>query len=139
MKFFFTFLSLSLAVAVLPAQAQVPTASLMGNVQSNDKQALSGAAITVIHTPSGVRYAVASDATGRFTVSNLIAGGPYLMQVGVGGYRPQTMGNIFLEIGKTTFYTIILNKITMGSADKNRPSQGSDIPVPTATRISKTR
>ena len=94
-----TFLSLSLIVAVLPAQAQVPAMNLVGNVQSDDQRALPGAAITVIHVPSGVRHVAASDATGRFIVSNLMVGGPYLMQVGEGGYRPQTMGNIFLENG----------------------------------------
>ena len=132
-----TFLSLSLIVAVLPAQAQVPAMNLVGNVQSDDQRALPGAAIIVIHVPSGARHVAASDATGRFIFSNLMAGGPYLMQVGEGGYRPQTMGDIFLENGKTASYTVILSKITTGSAGQSRPSQGAealappDAPVPT--------
>lgn len=79
MKPHLMFLSLSLIVAVLPAQAQVPAMSLVGNVQSNDQRALPNAAITVIHVPSRVRRVAASDATGHFIVSNLMAGGPYLI------------------------------------------------------------
>ena len=40
-----------------------------------------GAAITVIHLPSGVRHAAASDATGRFVIGSLLVGGPYLIRV----------------------------------------------------------
>lgn len=95
----------------------------MNNVQSDDQRALPGAAVTVIYMPSGVRHAAASDATGRFIVSNLMAGAPYLMQVGEGGYRLQTIGNIFLENGETASYTVVFSKITTGSTGKGRPSR----------------
>ena len=55
-----------------PVQAQNPTMSLMGNVQSNSQAPLPGTAVTVIHLPSGVRYAAATDADGRFMVANLM-------------------------------------------------------------------
>ncbi|MFD2719323.1 OmpA family protein [Hymenobacter monticola] len=93
------------------AHAQVATLSLMGNVQSEDQQALSGAAVTVIHVPSGVRHAAASDRAGRFMIPNLMVGGPYMIRVGEGGYRPQTVENIFLEAGKTANFTVVLNKL----------------------------
>jgi outer membrane protein OmpA-like peptidoglycan-associated protein len=85
--------------------------SLMGSVQSDSQAPLPGAAITVIHLPSGVRHAAATDAAGRFTVANLMVGGPYLIRVGGGGYRPQTVENVFLETGKTANFTVILNKL----------------------------
>ena len=92
-------------------QAQAPAMSLMGSVQSDAKVPLAGAAITVIHLPSGVRHAVASDGAGRFVVANLLGGGPYLIRVGEGGYRSQTVENIFLENGKTTNFTVMLSKL----------------------------
>ncbi|MDO7850834.1 OmpA family protein [Hymenobacter sp. CA1UV-4] len=92
-------------------QAQVTTLSLMGNVQSEDRRALSGAAVTVVHMPSGVRHAAASDGAGRFIIPNLMVGGPYLIRVGEGGYRSQTVENIFLEAGKTASFTVVLSKI----------------------------
>lgn len=99
-------------------QAQAPAMSLMGSVQSDANEPLAGAAITVIHLPSGVRHAVASDGAGRFVVANLLGGGPYLIRVGEGGYRPQTVENIFLENGKTTNFTVMLSKLG------EKPSKG---------------
>ena len=105
-----------------PAQAQNPAMSLMGRVQSDDRKPLPGAAITVIHIPSGVRHAAAADDAGRFVVSNLMVGGPYLIRVGEGGYQPQTVENIFLETGKTANFTVTLGKAGAGKG-RNNPSQ----------------
>lgn len=102
--------------------AQNPAMSLMGSVQSDESRPLPGAAVTVIHLPSGTRRATASDGYGRFVIPNLMAGGPYLIRVGEGGYRPQTVENIFLENGKTANFTVTLNKL--GSAkDQNRANE----------------
>ena len=124
MKFFLTSL-VALQVAFgFAAHAQVATLSLMGNVQSEDQQALSGAAVTVIHVPSGVRHAAASDRAGRFMIPNLMVGGPYMIRVGEGGYRPQTVENIFLEAGKTANFTVVLNKLN-GENGKNRNNRNA--------------
>ncbi|MGY3088517.1 outer membrane protein OmpA-like peptidoglycan-associated protein [Hymenobacter sp. UYAg731] len=108
------------------AQAQNPAMSLMGSVQSDSQAPLPGAAITVIHLPSGVRHAAATDAAGRFVVANLMVGGPYLIRVGEGGYRPQTVENIFLETGKTANFTVTLNKLgdapIKGGSSRNSPA-----------------
>ncbi|GAB3860834.1 hypothetical protein GCM10028822_39390 [Hymenobacter terrigena] len=86
--------------------------SVTGSVQTDSQAPLPGAAITVIHLPSGVRHAAATDAAGHFAVANLAVGGPYLIRVGEGGYRPQTVENIFLENGKTANFTVTLNKLS---------------------------
>jgi outer membrane protein OmpA-like peptidoglycan-associated protein len=117
--------ALSLLVAVhplIPAQAQTSGMSLMGSVQSASHAPLPGAAVTVIHIPSGVRYAAAADASGHFAVPNLNVGGPYLIRVGEGGYRSQTVENIFLEKGKTTNFTVTLDRL---SGSKKRDSQSA--------------
>ena len=109
-----------------PAQAQNPALSLMGSVQSDLQAPLPGAAIIVIHLPSGVRHAAATDAAGRFMVPNLMAGGPYLIRIGEGGYRPQTVENIFLETGKMPNIAVTLNKLgdapAKASSARNSPS-----------------
>jgi hypothetical protein len=79
------------------ARAQTPAMSLMGSVQTDAHEPLPGAAITVVHLPSGVRHAAASDATGHFVIGSLLVGDPYLIHVGEGGYRPQTVENIFFR------------------------------------------
>lgn len=107
-----------LALAAQPGHAQTTPLSLIGNVQTEARQALSGAAVTLIHVPSGKRYSAASNASGRFMVSNLPVGGPYLMQIGEGGYRSQTVESIFLETNKTANFSVTLARL--GSADKGR-------------------
>ena len=92
--------------------------SLMGNIQSDDQRALPGAAIIVIHLPSGKRYAAASNASGQFFIQNLQAGGPYLMKVGEGGFRPETMESIFLEKDKVAKFTVTLSRLN--SPNKSR-------------------
>ena len=107
-----------LALAVHSGRAQTAPLSLTGNVQTEAQQALNGAAVTVIHVPSGKRYSAASNNAGRFVVANLPAGGPYLMQVGDGGYSSQTVESIFLENGKTANFSVTLSRL--GSAEKGR-------------------
>ncbi len=101
-----------LVLATSAGHAQGPALSLIGSVQSDERQPLAGAAITVVHVPSGVRHAAATDGTGRFEVANLVAGGPYMVRVGEGGYHPQTMENIYLESGKSANLTLTLSKLT---------------------------
>ena len=120
MKRILTLLLPLIALATQPSHAQMPSAglSLTGHVQSEVQQALGGAAVTVIHVPSGKRYSAASNTSGRFVVTNLPAGGPYLMQIGEGGYRSQTVESIFLENGKTANFSVTLSRL--GSTDKGR-------------------
>lgn len=93
--------------------------SLVGSVRSDTQQPLPGAAITVIHMPSGVQHATASDASGHFSVANLTLGGPYIIRVGEGGYRPQTVENVFLEKDKAATVTVTLNKLGTRSPASN--------------------
>ncbi len=94
--------------------------SLTGNVRSDDQKSVAGASITIIHLPSGARYAAASNAAGGFAITNLPAGGPYLMRVGESSYRPQTLESIFLEKGKTATFTVTLSKLDTESGSKAR-------------------
>lgn len=130
MKLVFRILPVIVALVARPAQAQVATLRLMGKVQTDDRTALPGAAVTVIHLPSGARYVAASNATGSFAIANLQAGGPYLMRIGEGGYRTQTLESIFLEPGKTATFTVTLSKLATGSG-KERPARANEAPVAT--------
>ena len=112
-----------LALGAQPGHAQTALLSLTGNVQSETQQALAGAAVTVIHVPSGKSYLAASGNAGRFVIAGLPTGGPYLMQVDEGGYRSQALASIFLEDGKTANFSITL--APLGSGGKGRAGRGS--------------
>ena len=125
---------LSLLLISQASHAQTASMSLMGSVQSDAMAPLPGAAVTIIHLPSGARHATASDGTGRFLIADLLAGGPYLIRVGEGGYRPQTVENIFLENGKTTHFTVTLSKLGTDektNSGKIESSTSSQKPEPT--------
>ncbi|GAA3957940.1 hypothetical protein GCM10022407_01620 [Hymenobacter antarcticus] len=115
------------------AHAQAATTSLSGSVQSDENKPLPGAAVTVIHVPSGVRHAAASDGSGRFVIPNLPVGGPYVMQVGEGGYRPQTMESIFLENGKTAPFTVTLSKLDAAASNNPGKSRSARATKTTST------
>ena len=121
--------SMAIALAfAAPSHAQVSSMSLRGNVQSDNRQALPGAAVTLIHLPSGARYMAASNATGYFQISNLLAGGPYIMKVGEGGYRAQTVESIFLEKGKAATFIVTLSRVAEG--EKIRASRADRSAAP---------
>ena len=121
--------SMAIALAVAsPSHAQMASMSLRGNVQSDNRQALPGAAVTLIHLPSGARYMAASNAAGYFQISNLLAGGPYIMKVGEGGYRAQTVESIFLEKGKAATFTVTLSRVAEG--EKSRASRAERSAAP---------
>ena len=127
MNRFFSFLACLLAAFIHTASAQMATTSLSGSVQSDESKPLPGAAITVIHVPSGARHAAASDGSGQFLIPNLPVGGPYVLRVGEGGYRPQTMESIFLEQGKSAPFTVIMTKLDAAGSPpgKNRSAQAT--------------
>jgi outer membrane protein OmpA-like peptidoglycan-associated protein len=125
-------IGLLLSLVARPTFAQNNGMSLVGSVQSDSRQPLPGADITVIHMPSGAQHAVASDAGGRFAVADLTLGGPYIIRVGEGGYRSQTVENIFLEKGKPANFTVTLNKLSGGKAAGNNRKRSSE-PVASST------
>ena len=128
MNRFLLFLTFSLVAFARLGHSQVATTSLIGSVQSDESKPLPGAAITVIHVPSGMRHAAASDGSGQFIIPNLLVGGPYVMQVGEGGYRPQTMESIFLEKGKSAPFTVTLSRLDAvgnNTPGKNRSARAA--------------
>ena len=125
--FFFSALALSLQFTHAQSN-QATTLVLSGDVQADSQQVLVGAAITVVHVPSGTRYSAASNAAGHFAVPNLPAGGPYLVQVGEGGYKSQTVENIFLDRGKPSNISVTLARV--GTPGKGRAGRTAAATAP---------
>lgn len=92
-----------LAVAAAgPLAAQgVTTGAIDGFVTDQDGQALVGADVVALHTPSGTRYATVVRAGGAYTIPNMRVGGPYTVTAQRIGYRPETQTDIFVQLGQT--------------------------------------
>ena len=80
--------------------AQVTTATIVGQVNTSDGEALAGATVVAVHTPTGTRYGVNTQESGRFTLANLRVGGPYTVEATYVGYRKQTFEGVFLALAQ---------------------------------------
>jgi hypothetical protein len=81
--------------------AQVTTASLSGVIRSEKNEALKGATIKALHTPSGGSYSTISREDGRFNITNMRVGGPYEITITFTGYQAYKIENLTLNVGQT--------------------------------------
>jgi hypothetical protein len=80
--------------------AQETTSSIAGRVTANDAP-VAGAAITIVHTPSGTRSSTVSNADGGFSSRGLRIGGPYTVTIAAPGLPTRTYNDIFLNVAET--------------------------------------
>ena len=84
--------------------SQITTSGMNGKVTNPDGTPLPGATVTVIHVPSGTKYAVATNTDGLFNLQGMRSGGPYSVEVSSVGYSKKTFTDINLSLG--TFFTL---------------------------------
>ena len=82
------------------AFAQETTSEIQGIVK-NGTIAVASATVQATHTPTGTVYTTTTRKDGRYNLSNLKVGGPYLVKVTNVGYQGQDKENVFLTLGQT--------------------------------------
>ncbi|GAC1368907.1 MAG: carboxypeptidase regulatory-like domain-containing protein [Hymenobacter sp.] len=106
---FFTYLFLfGLLASAQFAVAQVTTSALSGKAVSDKGEELIGVTVVATHQPTGTKRGTATEVDGGFNIPNLAPGGPYEVQVTYVGYKPQTIGGVFLTLGNTTRLNLVL-------------------------------
>lgn len=101
----------ALATSMLAASAvyaQETTSAVRGQLVTADGAPIRGAAVTLVHQPSGTRLTTVSDNSGAFDARGLRVGGPYLITVQADGFASETIDNVFLTVAETTRLTIDL-------------------------------
>ncbi|MGL5112421.1 MAG: carboxypeptidase regulatory-like domain-containing protein, partial [Flavobacterium sp.] len=88
--------------------SQTTTSSIKGVVRNGKLEALSEATILAVHTPSGTKYTAVSNQDGRFNLFNVRIGGPYVITVSFLGNQKKTINDVYLELGKASFFEFIL-------------------------------
>jgi len=104
--------SIALAMAMsTSAYAQTTSSSVRGVVTSETGAPVSGATITIVHTPSGSAQTAVTGANGVFVERGLRVGGPYIVTITANGQAPYRAEDIQLSLGET--YNL---NATMGAA-----------------------
>ncbi len=88
--------------------SQVTTSSMSGVVKDAKGEALVGATVIAVHTPSGTQYGTASNADGRFSILNMRIGGPYKISVSYLGFKTYEGENAFLKLGESSKFNMTL-------------------------------
>ena len=110
MKKTFKVLLLSLAAMffVVSAHAQLTTSALGGKVTDSSGEAIPGATVVAVHTPSGSQYYGLTNGEGRFAINGMRAGGPYTIEVSCLGYRKVNYTDVTLQLAETYAITATL-------------------------------
>ena len=91
--------------------AQVTTSKIKGLVtETGSGEALIGANIVALHTPTGTVSGTIAQINGRYTLSNLRIGGPYTVTISFVGYKSKKVTNVYLTLGETTNIDAVLSE-----------------------------
>ncbi len=93
-------LSLSIALAALPAAAQNTTSAIGGRISGADGNPAAGAQVTILHVESGSVSNVTTDAQGRYVARGLRVGGPYTITITQNGVTEKREG-VFIALAET--------------------------------------
>jgi hypothetical protein len=104
-----TLAGLLVMVFFINAFSQVTTSGLKGRIVDEKNEALPGASVIAIHTPSGSQYGIITNENGRFSLNNMRVGGPYQVTVSFVGFQPQVYDDINLSLGNVTDINITLS------------------------------
>lgn len=105
---FVTLASFLCASMAQVAMSSSTSASLSGHIRSADGNPISGAAVTIVHEPSGTTSTASSGDTGSFFQSGLRVGGPYTIKISAAGYLDAEIGDVDLRPGLQPGYEITL-------------------------------
>eukprot|EP00581_Thalassiosira_minuscula_P035019 CAMPEP_0184451446 /NCGR_PEP_ID=MMETSP0740-20130409/6447_1 /TAXON_ID=385413 /ORGANISM="Thalassiosira miniscula, Strain CCMP1093" /LENGTH=413 /DNA_ID=CAMNT_0026821945 /DNA_START=57 /DNA_END=1295 /DNA_ORIENTATION=+ len=93
--------SMMTAAIVAPAEAQVTTSSIRGDVTNEAGAAVSDATVTITHTPSGTVSSATTNSSGVFSARGLRVGGPYTVAVSGGEFAPVQIDDLYLTLDQT--------------------------------------
>jgi hypothetical protein len=91
---------LVILISIVKVNAQETTAEIQGLITVGNA-GIAGANITAIHQPTGTKYVTTSRADGRYNLTNLKIGGPYLLEVSYVGLKTEKQDDINLLLGQT--------------------------------------
>lgn len=101
------FLSFVMSISVM---AQVTSSAISGFVTDAKKEALPGATVVAVHTPSGTKYGTVTNTEGRYNFPSVRVGGPYKITVSFVGYQTISKDGVIASLGTTANADVVLNE-----------------------------
>jgi hypothetical protein len=84
------------------------TAGIYGTITDQNGNPLPSANIIATHQPSGTEYGISSRPDGKYNLSGLRTGGPYIIKVSFVGYQPQEATDKYLQLNQSLEIDFIL-------------------------------
>lgn len=98
--------------AFATANAQFTTSSMAGRITDEKGEALVGAAVVAVHTPSGSQYYAISNDQGYYSIQGMRPGGPYDVSVSLIGCQPVKITDVTLQLSETLSSDVTLKTDT---------------------------
>jgi Carboxypeptidase regulatory-like domain len=89
--------------------AQVTSSSLSGVIKDK-KEPLVGAILLAVHQPTGTKYGIQTDLDGRYSIENMLPGGPYTLSLSFIGYTTQDKKDLQLPLGERTVVNFTMSE-----------------------------
>lgn len=108
--FKFMVLFIAFVGSVLSANAQITTSATHGRVTDQQGQSIPGASVIAVHLPTGTKYGTSTRTDGKYNLTNLKIGGPYVITVKFVGYNDQVKQDVSLTVGEDYLFNFILKE-----------------------------
>ncbi|MEL6757028.1 MAG: carboxypeptidase regulatory-like domain-containing protein, partial [Pseudomonadota bacterium] len=94
--------SIMTAAIIAPAEAQVTTSEIRGNVATDAGVAVGGATVTITDTSTGLTRSTTTSASGNYAIRNLPVSSSYTVTVSADDLQGQQIDDIALFLGDVT-------------------------------------
>ena len=95
-----SFLAVVVTMIAVSVNAQITTSTLSGKVVDANGEAIIGATVQAIHTPSGTHYGTVTNMDGLYTIQGMRTGGPYKVEISYIGYQTVNYTDVALQLGE---------------------------------------
>ena len=98
------FIGAAVAALAIPAaaSAQQITSGIVGTITDENGAPINGASVTITDTRTGAERKLTTGASGTFSASGLVTGGPYTVATTADGYEGQTVNDIITTLQGNT-------------------------------------
>ena len=127
---------LAIALAAAPyAHAQETTSQLSGFVVDAEGKPVAGAAVTIVHVPSGTTANVTTNASGQFMATGLRVGGPYRVTAQAEGMQESIVEDLYTQLAQRSSVTLVAQPIAQLAGVQVTGASEADVTIGAGARF----